>query len=149
VRKITDFRSRLLSKVDMRGPDDCWPWTAGTAGKGYGHLSKMIGEKKKTVYAHREMLTLFKGPPPTDEAQALHSCDNVICCNPSHLSWGTESKNRREARDRLNNQGRQKLTLVQVEGIRDDPRIYQKIADDYRVHRDTVARIKQGRSWQP
>lgn len=92
---------------------------------------------------------MYKGPPPNTNSQALHSCDLTKCCNPKHLSWGTESQNRKEARDRLNNQGNQKLTLEQVENIKLDNRVSKVIAEEYGVHFDTILRIKNGRAWQP
>ena len=149
MRKHKTLHERLWAKITQGGPDDCWPWTGGTAGKGYGTLKKLVDGKWKTQYAHREVLIETSGSPPTPLSHALHSCDNPICCNPKHLSWGTNSINRREARDRLHNQGKQKLLPDQVERIRVDPRIYADIAADYNIHRDTVARIKQNRSWLP
>lgn len=147
-RKTKSLEERLWMKIHKTGPDDCWLWTGGTVPKGYGTIKKYINGKWQTVYAHREILRLVKGEPSHTEQQALHSCDNAGCCNPSHLNWGTESQNRCEARDRLSNQGKQKLELHQVNNIRKDVRLYKEIASDYGVHLDTIARIKQGRSWK-
>ena len=148
-RNKKSFEERLWSKIDKKAPNDCWFWTGGTAGGGYGTLRKELDGKWKHVYAHREVLRLTKGEPFNPEAQALHSCDTPKCCNPAHLNWGTESKNRREARDRLHNQGNQKLKPEQVAAIKLDSRLHKTIAAEYNVHHDTIARIKQGRAWKP
>lgn len=146
-RKSKPFEERLWSKIDQKSTNDCWLWTGGTVTKGYGTIKKLLGDKWQTVYAHREILRLVTGEPPTDTSQALHSCDTPACCNPAHLSWGTNSKNRKEARDRLHNQGNQKLIPQQVVDIQRDTRTYAAIAATYSVHPDTIARIKQGRAW--
>lgn len=147
-RTSKPLEQRLWAKVTKAGPDDCWLWTGALAGKGYGHLRKLVDGKWKSTYAHREVLIQEKGEPPEPDSQGLHSCDTYACCNPAHLSWGNNSKNRREARDRLHNQGNQKLIPDQVAAIRLDSRTHVEIAKSYGVHFDTVARIKQGRSWQ-
>ena len=146
-RKIKSLEERLWGLVDKQADHLCWPWIGGTVPKGYGTIKVFTDGKWKTSYAHREILKLVKGAPSTNSEQALHSCDNPNCCNPKHLNWGSNSTNRREARDRLHNQGNQKLTLSQADSIRQDPRIYQEIANEYSIHRDTVARIKQKRGW--
>jgi len=148
-RKQRPFSERLWSFIQKGNPDECWPWTGGTAGKGYGTLRKKVEGKWKQAYAHREVLRLTVGEPSFPKAHALHSCDNPICCNPAHLAWGTNSKNRREARDRLHNQGNQKLTPDQVEMIRAMSGAYPSIAAKFGVHFDTVAKIKRNVSWKP
>ena len=149
MRKRKSLEERLWGLVDRRSENECWPWLGGCVPKGYGTIRVFVDGKWRNSYAHREVLKLNKGEPPTTTSHALHSCDNPGCCNPAHLSWGTNSMNRREARDRLHNQGNQKLTPKQVKAIKQDPRIYQEIADSYSVHRDTIARIKQKRAWLP
>jgi hypothetical protein len=42
------IEERFWSRVDVRGPDECWPWMAATV-KGYGQLSVM----GRNEYAHR------------------------------------------------------------------------------------------------
>jgi hypothetical protein len=148
-RKTKSLEERLWGLIDKKAENECWPWLGGTVPKGYGTIKVLIDGKWKTSYAHREILKLSKGVPITPRTHALHSCDNPRCCNPQHLHWGTNSKNRREARDRLHNQGNQKLTPQQVDVIRNDSRTYQEIANDYFLHRDTIARIKQKRGWLP
>lgn len=148
MRKIKTLEERLRSKITVLGPDDCWPWTGGCVPKGYGTTKKKTPEGWKTTYAHREILAIAEGEPPTSNSQALHSCDNPACCNPKHLSWGTESQNRREARDRLNNQGNQKLTLAQVNTIRVDSRSAAIIATEYGMHVTNIRRIKSGVAWK-
>ena len=88
---------RFWSKVDRRGPDECWPWTASRchSGKGYGKLH--IGDK--SVSAHRLSYELAHGPIP-EGLCVLHSCDNKACCNPAHLSVGTHAENMRQTAER-------------------------------------------------
>ena len=97
----TAWVKRFWALVDRRGPDECWPWTRGLDKDGYGKFTiKEDGEKQRHVRAHRTALTLKLGRPPVGVTR--HSCDNPICCNPNHLSEGTQLENRADAvaRDR-------------------------------------------------
>ena len=148
-RTSRPLEDRLWEKIAKKGSSDCWLWQGGQGGKGYGVIRKWNGTKWVNSYAHREVLQLCAGDPPVPDAHALHSCDNPSCCNPAHLSCGTNSQNRKEARDRLLNQGNQKLTPTQVDKIRGDSRTHILIAKDYSVHPSTIARIKQRKGWLP
>lgn len=76
---------RFWSKVAVAGPDDCWLWTASTRkGRGQFHLNGQL------IEAPRVALILTIGDSPL---LSLHVCDNGLCCNPSHLYWGTSKQN--------------------------------------------------------
>lgn len=82
-------KERFWAKVDKRGPDECWPWTATGNQKGYGFFSY----KCQNVVASRFCLIIEGFFPPQTGMFALHSCDNPRCVNPAHLRWGTASDN--------------------------------------------------------
>lgn len=106
------LETRFWSKVDRRGPDECWPWTAATDGHGRGQI-KVDG---RPVKAPRVALELCLGRPLV--GQALHTCDNPACCNPSHLFEGTNLDNIRDRQAKGRRHGAQKLTLADALEIR-------------------------------
>ena len=83
---------RFWSKVDQRGPDDCWPWTAGQNSQGYGGFHPAPGV---TVLAHRWAYEDAVGPIPEGQHvdHTCHNdagcppgpCEHRLCCNPAHL----------------------------------------------------------------
>lgn len=88
---------RSMSKVDVKGPDDCWEWAGGLQKQGYGnfHVSSPNGQPWVSWLAHRFAWTLAYGPIPEDLG-VLHSCDNRPCCNPTCLFLGTDADNMRD-----------------------------------------------------
>jgi HNH endonuclease len=87
---------RFWAKVDRRGEDECWPWTAGKLYNGYGQFDNQA--------AHRVAYELAIGPIPAG-LQVDHACHNDTgcpggigcphraCCNPTHLEIVTQREN--------------------------------------------------------
>lgn len=155
--------ARFLAKVDVRGPEDCWNWTASLSEKGYGQF----GIRCSVFIASRVSMAI-DGRDPL-HLQACHRCDNPACVNPKHLFAGTmadnmrdrDAKSRRVAPNgdghysRLNPSllargeriATAKLTADVIPLIRADCRLQREIANDYGVSVDLVYKIKRRMLW--
>ena len=93
------LESRFWTKVDRRGPDECWPWTGACIPKGYGSLGpvEVDGHMQSQVGAHRVSFFLEHGFWPKI---TRHTCDNPPCVNPRHLLDGNTRSNARDMVDR-------------------------------------------------
>lgn len=97
--------------------DYCLIWPFARGDNGYGSF----GRQGKFIYTHRYICELVKGPPPTPEHQAAHSCGrgHEGCVNPKHLSWKTRAENQLDRREHgTENRVWNKLTPDDVAEIR-------------------------------
>jgi hypothetical protein len=128
-------------RVDKtRGGDACWPWT-GCLSNGYGRLSF----QRSLTSAHRVAYTLTNGPIP-DGLHVLHACDNPPCCNPRHLSVGTNGDNMADAASKGRGpwMSRRILTAEQADLIRASDESITALARRYGVGESTVRKIRHG-----
>lgn len=80
---------RFWSKVDKKGPDECWEWTGGHNGLGHG---KFCVKRGNNVYAHRWSYEQVNGEIPKGLV-IDHKCRNAKCVNPKHLHAVTQGVN--------------------------------------------------------
>ena len=130
------------------GADACWPWLKSSTIWGYGRIGFGPAGKQRTYNASR--VALYLATKITGEV-AMHSCDNRLCCNPAHLSWGSQADNIADCvkRGRLPSAPRtSKLTDAQAAEIRTR---YMKglgatLAREYGVSITIVHNILSGRT---
>jgi len=79
---------RFWALIDVRSPDECWPFLGKRLPAGYG--TRMYEGKRMTT--SRIAYTIIYGPIPPGQL-VCHHCDNPPCCNPGHLFLGTHLEN--------------------------------------------------------
>lgn len=140
---------RFWSKVDIRGPGECWPWTGKPSPDGYGRFGVgRVGSRNIILNAQVFALILTTGEDQAGR-YGLHTCDNRPCCNPADLYWGNHLDNMRDmaARGRASRWGEAnpavKLSTLQVLAIREAVGSYRQIAESHGVSKTTVGQIKR------
>lgn len=146
------YLQKVKASVDVRGPDECWPWT-GRPNREYGQIS--LGGKQ--YGAHRLAYFIAFGVDPGDLC-VCHSCDNPPCCNPAHLFLGTVGDNNRDmvAKGRHSKRGGAqggkhpdaKLTEKDVREIRQSRETHQALAEQYGVGVTTLASARKRETWK-
>lgn len=89
-RPRIDPRVRFWSKIDKRGPEECWEWTAALMGNGYALFR--VSDHEPKIMAHRYAYQDVVGPIP-DGLTIDHLCKNRACCNPAHMEVVTRGEN--------------------------------------------------------
>ena len=160
--------TRFWFHIKRGEPNECWEWQLSVSGSGYGQF-QLAGKPRK---AHRIAYYLGHGIEP-GEYLVCHSCDNTLCCNPSHLFLGTAGDNAADRNGKGRNNppagwrsgrrthpertargervGGSKLTTDQVRDIR---ALYaaggttqQELGDRFGVKRETIGYVIRGDNW--
>lgn len=139
--------------VRKAADDDCWRWQLTLGEKGYGHAT--IDGWRTT--AHRLAYALEHGVFDPS-LKIMHSCDNRACCNPRHLSPGTQAENMADMRAKGRagdcrvigeHHGMCKLSDADVSALkarRADGLTHEKLAAEFGIGPTQVGRILKGES---
>lgn len=102
--------------IEKRGAAECWPYIGGTFSGRYGRFT-LHG---RALLAHRHIYAMVAGQIDPG-LFVMHKCNNKLCCNPSHLTIGTNSENQRHA----SSSGAWRLGQSRIRGVgRDKKRGY-------------------------
>ncbi len=80
-RKTISVKNRLFNKINIKGENDCWPWSGYVKkqdGKGYININKNPVGVQKVVYELEKGIVDKNFP-------IITSCGNKLCCNAKHL----------------------------------------------------------------
>ena len=146
---------RFWEKVDRRGKDDCWNWTAAIlVGKngGYGMFAAHGGRQGGYWRAHRYSYLLYYRFHP-GKLCVLHTCDNRSCVNPRHLFLGDRAINAADMV--LKNRQRRgeskplaKLTEIIVRKIRKSTKGTCALSRQFGVSPAAISRARNGLTWR-
>ena len=128
----------FLTKVE--DIDGCWIWTGNKYLNGYGQLTKRVWG---AGYAHQWACHHWNNSPlPIPKGYCIkHSCDNRLCVNPAHLSYGTVQENIQEMIERNPAaMGRKPPTDQELENLR-------KMMSENIPRREMARRIGHSRHW--
>lgn len=125
--------------IDLRSPDECWPWLGYLCAQGYGRKTF----EGRPMSAHRWVWSLFCGPVPAGMV-VQQKCENHACCNPYHLRLCTHAEALQQGESTV-------LTVGDVADIRrkalDGWRV-SALAQKYGVAHTTISSITRGKSWR-
>ena len=153
--------SDVWRRVDIRGPNECWPLTMKRDHLGYGKM-KLNG---KNYFVHRIVYAItnpgtIQFSAPQDKTQrefVLHICDNRSCANPAHMKLGNHADNMADMaakgrapsrpgelnhRAKINNKQAEEIRWIGSKGIH-----YTEIARLYAVSRHCIRDILNGRTF--
>lgn len=141
-------------RVDIRGANDCWPWTGAVNSWGYGDC----------VYAGRRSNAsraayMDKSGCIGEGLVVCHRCDNPICCNPDHLFAATQAENLADCRNKGRSKARsgadhhRPTARLDEQMVAEAKRLYQsgvsqsEIGRMWGIHSSAISRAVRGKSW--
>ena len=142
MRMPKNIPTDVFKTMDMHDGDinACWEWKGKPNAKDGRPYITIEGARRP---AYVIVLELHTGEHAGGR-YALHSCDNRICCNPHHLSWGTHQDNMDDMKER-DRHGLPRTVIRAIHKLLEGTATHQEIADLYGVSRETITGINNGR----
>ena len=137
------------SYIDPAPANMCWEWGRSIGGSGYG----VCWVDGRCHNAHKVAYELSHGPVEKGLV-VRHTCHNRKCCNPAHLTTGTQQDNVedmvRAGRNAVGERvGTSKITEGQARRIKEmaQYRTQQAAADHFGLSQSQISRIVNGKRW--
>lgn len=130
-----DVEEQFWSRVKVGALGECWYWTLSTRGAGYGQCSRPHHPSR---IAARAAFVFWYAVEPGD-LRVCHSCDNTLCCNPTHLFLGTSAENTRDCIEK----GRFKLPPRHKDTVAARKRLLEKYEDN-EFRKEQGRKIREG-----
>ena len=137
----------VFLQIDMHGGDQsvCWEWAGGLGGRPDDKRPYFtLDGSRRLVY--RIVYELVHGPIKRG-ILIRHTCDNKICCNPSHLVEGSHQDNMDDMKDRERH-GLPHHTIHAIKKLLADGITHSLIADRFGVSRQLITEINRGKVYQ-
>ena len=145
---------RFWRFVNKKSNSECWNWN-GNKVSGYGRFS--IGAKSLgNVLAHRFSWEMHNNKEIPKGMVVMHSCDNPLCVNPSHLNIGTYMENTHDMLKKGRHtyiahvgekNGKSVLNEKIVREIRQSNMNHAELGRFYGVATSTIRGVRSGRTW--
>lgn len=137
--------TKFWARVAPPNDNGCRLWKPGGKHRRYGQI-KVNGQRRQ---AHQVAWELANGRPWPPGAKGLHSCDVTLCCEPTHMSPGTDAanaadRNVKQRQARGDRHGRTKLTTDDLNEIRrllSEGIAQRAVASRFGVSQITVSRV--------
>ena len=97
VYKRKNILERIFDRIENElNENECWVPSFCETPQGYRRVST---SHSTYDYVHRIVWEAYNAEP-LGERLVMHSCDSPGCCNPAHLSAGTQTDNMRDCSDK-------------------------------------------------
>jgi hypothetical protein len=144
--KKQNILDRFWSRVDKKGPKECWEWEGSLTSNGYGEL-RII--RTHSPRCHRLAWVIQYNALIPKGLHVCHRCDNKACCNVDHLFLGTNATNMYDrdlkGRSNANKRFEVKISLIDKNKIiikkLSSPIRFSDLARKYKVRHSTVQNL--------
>jgi hypothetical protein len=152
----TPFEVFISHMQDFIDEETCWIFIGATSKDGY--CSFKCG--REYFKSHRFSYEYYVGPIP-EGLLIMHSCDTPNCCNPFHLSPGTNAQNSADRKNK--NRGNRPIgtknvkcvltesDVIEIRKIHIGPyqrKFFHATAYMFGVNQDTIGNIVRRETWK-